>query len=104
MKNIKINLALVAVLFAASAAFAFKAPTPKKAFAPLWQYDGSGSTTDASNYFEVASTSCPSGSANICAIMAPANAADPDVPLISTALSNRITAKNTSSGDVFLRN
>jgi hypothetical protein len=103
MKRIKLNLTLLAVVFAASAALAFKAPEKAKTFSPLWQYDGTGSTTDPSNYVEVTTPDCPTGSANICAIMAPESPSNPDQPQISTPLANRITGKNTSNGDVFLK-
>jgi len=103
MKRFKINFALLAIVLASTAAFAFKAPAKHKIFNPLWQYDGSGSTTDPSNYFQVSSLSCPTGT-NICAIMAPADPDDSDVPKIDAPLSGRISSKTTSSGDVFLRN
>jgi hypothetical protein len=102
MKTIKINLALVALLAGSTLAFAFNVPVKHHADS-YWQYDGTGSVTDESNYFAVSSPTCPTGSNQICAILAPADPAHPNEPQIDSNLASRITNKDTSDGDVFLK-
>ena len=101
MRTLKINLALAALLIGGTLAFAFTAPV-KHSTSTYWEYV-SGSVTDESSYTAVMSPSCPSGTANICAILAPADPNNPNEPQIDSNLSGRITNKDTSDGDVFLK-
>ena len=104
MKTIKLNLALIALVLGCTLAFAFKAPV-KPVSNPFWQYDGSGSVTDHSNYFELPGGPMCHGNTNICAIEAPAQSGvSPAEPVIDANLATRITNKDTSNGDVVLKN
>jgi hypothetical protein len=102
MKTIKINFAMMALLAGSTLAFAFKMPV-KHHTDSYWQYSGTGSVTAESSYFEVSSPTCPTGSNQICAILAPADPAHPTEPLIDSGLASRISSKDTSDGDVFLK-
>jgi hypothetical protein len=86
-----------------TAAFAFKAPVRKAIANPYWQYE-SGSVTSPSSYTELSGTPSCAGNHNICAVEAPANPSDPTEPTLSSALQTRIENKDTSDGDVFLKN
>lgn len=101
MKTMKINLALAALLICGTIAFAFNAPV-KHSTSSYWEYV-SGPVTAESSYTAVMSPSCPTGTANICAILAPADPTNPNEPQIDSQLASRITNKDTSDGDVFLK-
>jgi hypothetical protein len=104
MNRIKINLALVAMVLGCTMAVAFKAPV-KPDTDPFWAYDGSGSVTDPSNYVELPGGPMCHGTTNICAIEAPAQTGvSPAQPSIDSNLATRITNKNTTAGDVILKN
>jgi hypothetical protein len=96
--------AMLTIVLGVGAAIAMKAPERKAVTNPYWQYDGSGSVTSPSNYVELSGSPSCSGNANICAIEAAEDPNNPGEPLIDSGLSGRITAKNTSAGDVFLKN
>jgi hypothetical protein len=98
------TVAMLTIILGVGAAVAMKAPEKKTLANPYWQYDGSGSVTSPSNYVELSGSPSCSGNANICAIQAAEDPNNPGEPQIDTGLSGRITAKNTSAGDVFLKN
>jgi hypothetical protein len=101
MRKISINMAMMAAILGLSTAVAFK-PAPVKMQDPqAWQYDGSGDVLDESNYNPATST-CD-GNINICGVMTEADGSGQHPAPFSTALESRITAKNTSAGDVFLK-
>jgi hypothetical protein len=105
MKNLKLNLALLAMVVGCTFAFAFKAPA-KRAFVNLdWQYTNSLlSPTDPAAYTQVPMPpTCPTGNTNICYIEAPADPAHSGEPKISSALSTRISNLDTTQGDVFTK-
>lgn len=101
MKRIKINLAIVAMLFGVTAAFAFKAPAHQFTN-PTWQYQG-GAVTDPASYMEVSGNPTCGTSGNLCQIVAPEDPSNPGEPLINSSLASRISSKNTSDHDVFLQ-
>jgi len=98
MKNSKVSLAIIAVVFGLTAAFGFKAPV-RHAANDYWLYNGTGNPTSPSSYTETSGDGC-SGTTSLCEILAPANG---DVPVISSGLKSRIETLNTSDGDVFLQ-
>ena len=103
MKRIKLNFGLAAMVLGLSATFAFKAPVKAKHFDnPFWHYV-SGDPTQSSSYTRDSGTpDCP-GSTNMCAIEAPASTSNPNQPAISSQLAQRIESKDTSQGDVLLK-
>ena len=102
MKRMRINAALVAMVLGATAAFAFKAPVHHARQAnAFWQYNG-GNATSASSYTKLDAQPDCQASTNLCAIEAP-EASNPNQPVISSALGQRITNHDQSMGDVFLR-
>jgi len=103
MKSLKFNLSVLAVVLGLTSAFAFKAPARKHLDNPYWQYE-SGSVTSPSSYTELSGTPTCAGTHNICAVQAPANPSAPTQPTLSADLQSRIENKDTSAGDVFLKN
>ncbi|MBU0695431.1 MAG: hypothetical protein KKE39_02740 [Bacteroidetes bacterium] len=99
MKKVKFLL-VMATLLAVPAAFAF---TQYHRTLQEWAYDGSGSVLAPENYVLVETSPACEGTASICTIMAPDDGnGEPD--LSDTGLQSRITNKDTSNGDVFLKN
>ena len=103
MKSLKFNLSMLAVLLGLTTAFAFKAPARKANTNPYWEYV-SGPVTSASSYTELSGMPSCAGRHTICAVEAPADPSTPTEPQLSTDLQNRISNKDTSDGDVFLKN
>lgn len=101
MKRIKLNVALVAMVLGCTLAFAFKAPVKKVPFDQAWAYGG-GSETDPNSY-SAGQPACDPGTTHICYIEAPSNGGHPARPVISPALAGRITARDGSMSDVFLK-
>jgi hypothetical protein len=102
MKRMKINAALVAMVLGATAAFAFKSPArPAHTATAFWQYNG-GNATSASSYTKLEAEPDCQASTNLCAIEAQ-EASNPNQPVISSGLAQRITNHDQSMGDVFLR-
>lgn len=99
MKKLKWIL-FVAVVLAVPATFAF---TQQTRDVKEWQYDGTGDTIEPENYVEVTSSPSCSGINEICTVIAPDDGNGmPD--LSDQDLQNRITQKDNSQGDVFLKN
>jgi hypothetical protein len=101
MKRIKLNLALVAMVLGCTLAFAFKAPVKTASANQAWAYV-SGTETNPNSY-TAGQPPCDPGSANICYIEAPSNGASPAKPVINPALASRITNRDGSLSDVFLK-
>lgn len=101
MKRMKINFAMLAMLVGATAAFAFKAPSPTPLANSLWKFNG-GDATVASNYSATTGVPC-AGSDAICEISAPADPGNSNQPAIDTGLQSRIEDMDTSNHDVFLK-
>lgn len=94
---------MLALMLGLTTAFAFKAPAHKATDNPYWEYV-SGPVTSASSYTELSGLPSCAGRQNICAVEAPADPSTPAEPQLSTDLQSRITNKDTSAGDVFLKN
>jgi hypothetical protein len=76
MKRIKINLSLLAMLVAVTAAFAFKAPAKpavQKQAVAWFSYNGTGSITSPSSYTKLAGTPMCDGDGTLCAIQGEEN-------------------------------
>ena len=98
MKNSKVSLAIIAIVFGLTAAFGFKAPV-RHAANDYWLYNGTGNPTSPSSYTETSGDGC-SGSTSLCEIFAPASGSQ---PVISSGLKTRIENLDTRDGDVFLQ-
>jgi hypothetical protein len=99
MKKLKFVL-LVAAVLAVPATFAF---TQNQKTLLEWQYDGSGDVLAPENYVQIETSPACEGTASICTIMAPDNGnGAPDIS--DTGLQTRITNKDKTGGDVFLKN
>jgi len=101
MTRIKLNLALIALVLGCTLAFAFKAPARYTTANEAWTYV-SGPVTSPSSY-SLGQPTCPQGSNNICYIEAPSDGQMPAEPVINSDLATRISNKDTSDGDVFLK-
>jgi hypothetical protein len=99
MKN---KLLIMVILLGISLAITTHLPA-KARTEQTWCYDGSGLTTDPSNYQPCDGPLCPSGTVHVCVIVAPQDSNHPGQPFISIALATRITNRDVSMGDVYLR-
>jgi hypothetical protein len=102
MKRIKLNLALVAMVLGCTLAFAFKAPAPAANTTQVWYWDNVGVVTAESSYTTTPDP-CPRGNTHICSILASPDPSNPSEPFIDSGLASRISTKDTSMGDVTLK-
>lgn len=108
--SFKLLTLLFLMIAITASAFTFMKTTEstKKRVDQDWLYQpqpGSTNLTDPQNYVSGAVATCPSGTANICGIKAPADGTGdhPDIAAVS-GLSGRINDKDTDMEDVFLKN
>ncbi|MCR8560427.1 hypothetical protein KXD93_22425 [Mucilaginibacter sp. BJC16-A38] len=107
MKNLKISLSVFAL--ALGLGFAFMGSNPAKAAnnrptISWFTYNG-GNVDAPSSYTQVSSPSCPTGTANLCAIQATVGTGSK--PVITDDLASEINddlASHTPSANVDLRN
>jgi hypothetical protein len=104
-KSIKFVGALTMLIALTVAFFAFKPANHKTKSLQYWEYIGSTDPTDQMQYQLSSGPSCASGSNVVCTILAEEDPAELGHPKISDeSVEARITAKDESSGDVFVRN
>src|ERR1700749_4739908 len=101
LKIMKNKLLIILLIAGCGLALAFK--TPSKNGAPQYWCYMTGVDTNPASYVACTGPICASGTIHICAILANADPSNPNEPLIDSGLASRISNKDTSMGDVFLR-
>jgi hypothetical protein len=106
MKNTFKILGAFTFLIALTIAFsAFKGQTEKARTLQYWEYIGSTDPTDQMQYQASSGPSCASGINEVCTILAEEDPNQLGYPLIiGEDVESRITNKDESSGNVFVRN
>ncbi|WP_428331595.1 hypothetical protein [Mucilaginibacter sp.] len=95
MKKMNFSLAFVALFLGIGLAFISSSPVKAKSNSltlSWFQYNGSGSPTDAANYTEITGSPDCSGTTNICSIQATVgtNAKPVITPSLSTEINNAL--------------